>query len=143
MHRKKVVRPRTRLVLPACAMLVLAVACGKKHVNLNPASSVPAASASAVLTHDSNGNTIVDLKVKNLAKPQNLTPPKAVYVVWIQPRGGAPIKQGQLEVNNKLQGEFKSPTTYKTFDIFVTAEDSGDVAQPTGQEVLRQAVTGG
>lgn len=114
----------------------------EKHVNLNAASSVPAASATAELTHDSNGNTIVDLKVKNLAKPENLTPPKSIYVVWIQPRGGAPIKQGQLQVNDKLGGEFKSPTTYKTFDIFVTAEGSGDVTQPTGQEVLRQVVTG-
>lgn len=143
MQKEKVVRSCTQLVLPICALLVFATACGKKHVNLNPASSVPAASATAVLTSDSNGNTIIDLKVKNLAKPENLTPPKSVYVVWIQPRGGAPIKQGQLQVNNKLQGEFKSPTTYKTFDVFVTAEDSGAVDHPTGQEVLRQAVAGG
>ncbi|MFY9789948.1 MAG: anti-sigma factor [Candidatus Sulfotelmatobacter sp.] len=137
-----ILRRKTSLFLVTFAVLGFAFGCGKKHVNLNPASSVPAATASAVLTHDSNGNTIVDLKVKHLAKPENLTPPKSVYVVWIQPRGGAPIKQGQLEVNNNLEGEFKSPTTYKTFDIFVTAEDSGDVTQPTGQEVLRQAVTG-
>ena len=133
---------QTKLCLLVLAALVFAVGCGKKHVTMNPASSVPAASASAVLTHDSNGNTIVDLKVKHLAKPENLTPPKSIYVVWIQPRGGAPLKQGQLQVNDKLEGEFKSPTTYKTFDIFVTAEDSGDVSQPTGQEVLRQTVTG-
>ena len=138
----KILRKEKRFYFLVCAVLAVTVGCGKKHVNLNPASSVPAASATAVLTHDSNGNTIVDLKVKNLAKPENLTPPESVYVVWIQPRGGAPIKQGQLEVNNKLEGEFKSPTTYKTFDIFVTAENSGQVSQPTGQEVLRQVVTG-
>ncbi|MGA8618967.1 MAG: hypothetical protein WB660_10690 [Candidatus Sulfotelmatobacter sp.] len=45
-------------------------------------------------------------------------------------------------MNDNLEGEFKAPTTYKTFDTFVTAEDSGDVTQPTGQEVLRQTVTG-
>ena len=121
--------------------LLMASACGKKQVKLNPASSVPAASATAQLTHDDNGNTIVDLKVKHLAKPGNLTPSRSVYVVWVQPRGGAPIKQGQLQVNSNLEGEFKSPTTYKTFEIFVTAEDSSEVTQPSGQEVLRQAVT--
>ncbi|MGA7301341.1 MAG: hypothetical protein WA261_00625 [Candidatus Sulfotelmatobacter sp.] len=33
-------------------------------------------------------------------------------------------------------------TAAAVLDIFVTAEDSGDVTQPTGQEVLRQTVTG-
>lgn len=123
------------------AALLSCVACAKK-VKLNPANSVPAATATARLTKDSNGNTIIDLKVKHLARPENLTPPKSVYVVWIQPRGSSPIKQGQLEVNNNLEGEFKSPTTYKSFDIFVTAEDSSSVTAPTGTEVLRQTVTG-
>lgn len=122
--------------------LLISAACGKRHVTLNPSSSVPAASATAQLTQDKNGNTIVDLKVKHLAKPENLTPPRSVYVVWIQPSGSAPLKQGQLNVDSNLNGEFKSPTTYKSFDIFVTAEDSGSVTQPSGQEVLRQNVRG-
>jgi len=84
----------------------------------------------------------VDLKVKHLAKPENLTPPHSVYIVWMQPRGGAPIKQGQLEVNSNLEAEFETPTTYNSFEIFVTAEDSSMVTQPTGQEVLRQTVSG-
>jgi len=138
----KCVREEVKLCILIFSVLLFSFACGKKHVNLNPASSVPAASASATLSHDSNGNTIVDLKVKNLAKPENLTPPRSVYVVWIQPRGGNPIKEGELQVNNNLQGEFKAPTTYKSFDIFVTAENSANIEQPTGQEVLRQMVTG-
>lgn len=124
--------------------LLVISACAKKQVKLNPSTSVPAATATAELTQDDNGNTIVDLKVKHLAKPENLTPPRSVYVVWIQPRDGSdgsPIKQGQLLVNSNLEGEFKSPTTYKAFDIFVTAEDSSSVTQPKGEEVLRQTVT--
>ncbi len=123
------------------SVTLMGMAC-HKQVRLSPASSVPAATATAELTHDDNGNTIVDLKVKHLAKPENLTPPRSVYVVWIEPRGSAPIKQGQLQVNSNLEAEFKTPTTYKSFDIFVTAEDSSMVTQPTGQEVLRQTVTG-
>jgi hypothetical protein len=130
------------LLLLAALAIVPTSACGKKHVNLNPATSVPAATATAELTHDDNGNTLVDLKVKHLAKPENLSPPRSVYVVWIQPSGATPIKQGQLQVNSNLEGEFKTPTTYKSFEIFVTAEDSAMVNQPTGQEVLRQRVSG-
>lgn len=129
-----------QLFVIAMLATIVSTACHKK-VTLNPSPAVPAATATAQLTHDENGNTIVDLKVKHLAKPVNLTPPRSVYIVWIQPRGSAPIKQGQLQVNSNLETEFKTPTTYRAFDIFVTAEDSPRVTQPTGQEVLRQSVS--
>ncbi|HZQ23508.1 MAG TPA: hypothetical protein VFA89_12000 [Terriglobales bacterium] len=132
---------KNRALISICLLLTLTTACGKKKVNMTPAASVPAANGNAVLTKDSNGNTVVDLKVQHLAKPQNLTPPKNVYVVWIQPRGGAATNEGELRVNDNLQAEFKTPTTYKTFDIFVTAEDNASATQPTGPEVLRQTVT--
>jgi len=128
------------LAVLAAVSIFVSSAC-HKQVKLNPSPAVPAATATAELSHDDNGNTIVDLKVKHLAKPENLTPPRSVYVVWIQPRGSAPLKQGQLQVNSNLEAEFKTPTTYSSFDIFVTAEDSPMVTQPTGQEVLRQTVS--
>jgi hypothetical protein len=123
-------------------VLLSASGCLKKQVRLNPSPSVPAATASAAISHDKNGNKLVDLKVKHLAKPESLTPAHSVYLVQIQPRGGAPIRQGQLEVNSNLEGELKFPTTYKTFEIFVTAEDSAMADQPKGPEVLRQSVSG-
>jgi hypothetical protein len=131
-----------KYLIVTLALLGLSLGCGKKQVNLNPSASVPAATATAKLTKDSNGNTIVDLRVKNLAKPENLTPPKSVYIVWIAPRGGAPVKQGELQVNNKLDAHFSTPTTLRTFDIFVTAENDANVTQPSGPEVLRQTVMG-
>ena len=123
------------------ALFFLTVGC-EKQIHLTPATTVPAASAIADVSHDGNGNTIVDLKVKHLAKPENLTPSKAVYMVWIRPRGAAPIPQGQLKVNDNLEAEFRTPTTYKSFEIFVTAEDSASVSSPSGQEVLHQDITG-
>lgn len=120
-------------------LLLLLTACAK-HVHLTPATTVPAASAKADITHDSNGNTLIKLDVKHLARPENLTPPASVYVVWVQPRDGAPIKQGQLQVNKNLNAHFRSPTTYKTFRLFVTAEQSASVTTPSGQQVLSQDV---
>jgi hypothetical protein len=120
--------------------LILMLGACAKHVRLTPATTVPAATAKADITHDSNGNTIINLDVKHLAKPENLTPPASVYIVWVQPRDGAPIKQGQLQVNDDLSAHFKSPTTYKTFRLFVTAEQSANVTSPSGQQVLSQEV---
>jgi hypothetical protein len=45
-----------------------------------------------------------------------------------------------LQVNDNLQGEFKSPVPTSNFQIFVTAEDGPTVSQPSGPEVLRQTV---
>ncbi len=119
---------------------VLMLSVCAKHVHLTPATTVPAATATANITHDSNGNTVVTLDVKHLARPENLTPPASVYIVWVQPRDGAPIKQGQLQVNDDLSAHFRTPTTYKTFRLFVTAENSASVTSPSGQQVLSQEV---
>lgn len=132
-------RAEKTLVGVVVAAGLLATGCSHK-VKMTSASSVPAAVGVAKLTKDSNGNIIVDLKVRHLARPDSLTPPQSVYVVWIQPRGGQVAKQGQLRVDDNLQGEFKTPAPAKSFDIFVTAESGPTVTQPTGPEVLRQTI---
>lgn len=131
-----------------CATLVSAIvlsvaattACGGRKVHMTAASSQPAAQGVAILKHDKNGNLTVDLKVKHLAQPQNLTPPKSTYLVWIQPTNTEVHKLGELRVNDKLEGEFKAPVPSANFQIFVTAEDGPTVTQPSGTEVLRQTV---
>lgn len=121
-------------------LLAATIACGGKNVHMTPASTQPAAQGVAELEHDKNGNLTVDLKVKHLAKPEALTPPKSTYVVWIQPNNSSVNKLGDLRVNDKLEGEFKSPVPVANFQIFVTAEDGPTVSQPSGTEVLRQTV---
>jgi hypothetical protein len=118
--------------------LSFAVGCGEKKVHLDTASAVPAAQGRAELSHDSNGNLVVSLAVQHLARPQDLTPAKSAYVVWFQPRGQQPVNQGELRVNDKLEGKFKAPTPYNNFDVFVTAEDGPTASSPSGQEVMRQ-----
>jgi hypothetical protein len=133
----------TLIVLAATLCLMLELGCGgHKKVDLTPATSVPAAMGHAEITHDKNGNTLVDLKVHHLAKPENLTPPASAYVVWFQPAGQPPQNQGVLRVDSDLNGEFKTTTPLKNFDIFVTAEPGPTVTAPTGSEIMRQHVSG-
>jgi hypothetical protein len=127
------------VVLLVIAGLTLASASHK--YKLNPSSIDPAATGEIDIDKDKNGNTTIDLKVKHLAKPENLTPPQTTYVVWIQKPGGDPETQGQLKVNDNLEGEFKGVTPYKSFQIFVTGETNPNVSAPTGPEVLRQQIT--
>ena len=130
--------------LLVCALLSVAafgLGCGGKKVPMNASTSVPAAAGHADIGTDKNGNTTVDLKVHHLAKPEALTPPASAYVVWIQPSGESPKNQGQLQVNSKLDGEYKTNTPYKKFDLFVTAENNPQATTPAGPEVMRQQVS--
>ncbi len=127
-----------------CALVSLAVfglGCGGKKVPMTASTSVPAAAGHAEIGSDRNGNTTIDLKVHHLAKPESLTPPATGYVVWIQPSGQAPQNQGQLQVNGNLDGEYKTNTSYKKFDLFVTAENNLHASNPSGPEIMRQQVS--
>ena len=132
----------TLIVLAAAVCVMVEAGCGGKKVEMTPATSVPAAQGHADISHDHNGNTIVDLKVHHLAKPENLSPPGSVYVVWFQPNGQPAQNQGQLRVDGNLNGEFKTTTPLKNFDIVVTSEPGPTVTAPSGAEIMRQHVSG-
>jgi hypothetical protein len=70
----------------------------------------------------------------------SLTPPKQTYIVWIQTKDGQPENQGQLRVNDKLEGSLESNSPRQQFDIFITAEDNPAIPSPTGPSLLRATV---
>jgi len=132
-----------RRALPATCIAIMFVVTGlaeAKDIRLTADPSVPAAAGKAELDHDRNGNLQLKVEVKHLAKPTNLTPPKQAYVVWIQGRDKGPENQGQLKVNDKLEGSFEGTTAYQAFDIFITAEDNPAAANPSGPSVLRGSI---
>ncbi|HYP14566.1 MAG TPA: hypothetical protein VEQ63_11635 [Bryobacteraceae bacterium] len=102
--------------------------------------SVPAARGQVDVGNDKNGNTKVEIEVKHLAAPENLTPARTAYVVWFQERGAEPLNQGLLKPNKNLEATFKSVTALKSFDVFVTAESEPSAKLPSGSEVLRASV---
>ena len=126
-------------IVVVLAALTCGIGLGKKFP-LVADSSVPAAQGEVDLGKDKNGNTEVKLKAKHLAKPDSLTPPASAYVVWIQERSGTATNAGALEVNKKLEAEFKTVTPAKTFDIFVTPETDAAAKTPSGIQVLKASV---
>jgi len=111
-----------------------------KTFHLTPGSMVPAATGTVNVSKDThNGNLKLDIKVKNLALPGSLTPPANDYIVWLEPHSqeGTPVKQGAIGVDGKLNGELKTETTSKSFNILVTAEKSEAVTSPSDTVVLR------
>lgn len=113
-----------------------------REYRMTASGSVPAATGTVKVKMDkANGNTKLDIKVRNLANPSRLTPPANVYVVWVRPRGGDAIRQGGIGVDNSLNGELKVVTTLKDFDLFITAEQSETVTVPSNVEILHTHVS--
>ncbi|MCX5800129.1 MAG: hypothetical protein NTX17_01895 [Candidatus Eisenbacteria bacterium] len=122
----------TLAVLACCAAGVTQCA---KTITFPVSVLVPAAQAKAQISLDKNGNTQIDLKVNYLAPPQNLTPPKATYILWLQTPDNQIVGLGQLTVGSDRKGEVKGVTQLKEFRLFVTAEDDPAAASP-GQQVI-------
>lgn len=131
-------RRRTAWVL--LTVLVFAAASWAREDRLNNTGIAPAAEGKVITGTDSNGNTQVEVQVKHLAGAEKLTPPRQVYLVWVQARGKDPELLGALCVNDKLEGTLKSSTPYKDFDIFVSAEDSAQAVTPSSTVVLKGTV---
>ena len=103
---------------------------------------VPAAKGTVKIKKSKNDNYIIDVKVTNLAQPQRLNPPRKVYVVWMESRRHAVRNIGMIKsskglFSNTLKGEMKAGATYQPTDVFITAEDNGNVRYPGSQVVLR------
>jgi hypothetical protein len=114
--------------------------CATKTVTLPPSADLPAAQGEAKVSKDKNNNTLVRLNVKHFAPPQRLTPPKAVYVVWLETPDHDMHNIGQLKVDSDLEGKLETVTPYDAFQLVITAEDSATVTEPGPQVVLRTKV---
>jgi hypothetical protein len=128
---------RRKLALVAAMSLLLPASLAAKNYKLQNDPTVPGATGEVKTGKDRNGNTKIELKVKYLAQPSQLTPPKTTYMVWIQQSGMSPDSQGMLKVNDKLEGQFQTSTPAKSFDLLITAESDPMTKAPTGTVVLR------
>ena len=88
-----------------------------------------------------NGNIQLDIKVDHLAKPASLTPPEDVYIVWIRPSDKDAQKEGAIGLDKNLKGELRVVTTFKNFDVFITAEQSENVNELSTLQLLRAHVS--
>jgi hypothetical protein len=131
---------RTSTLLVFCLVFSVLAYAGTK-LKLTSTSVAPAARGQADVSIDKkNGNTKVKITVEHMAPPENLTPPRAGYLVWFQESGGNPESQGRLRIDKNLKGSFESTTPWKNFDISITAESDASVKTPAGPEVLRTTV---
>jgi hypothetical protein len=122
-------------------LLLVLQSCSTKYAFSN-STIVPAADGSVKVKKDNNDNYRVRLKVKNLAKPQNLTPARDVYVVWMDTDRDGVKNIGQLKTSSgifssKLKSSLQTVSALKPRSFFITAENVSSVQRPNGMIVLR------
>jgi hypothetical protein len=135
----RAMRNRKFTFLAALSFILVVTAFAREDRLVNTGTA-PAAQGKINTSKDRNGNTEVEVQVKHMATPQSLTPAKQGYMVWVQPRGKNAELLGALRVNSDLAGSLKSSTTYKDFDVLITAEDEAKPATPSSTVILKGTV---
>jgi hypothetical protein len=100
-------------------------------------SSVPAAEITAKKKQDKNQNYVIELTASNLAEASRLNPPMNNYSVWIVVDNGTTKNVGQLTNENAKKVVLKAVTPFNVREIFITAEEQGNLSYPAGTEIAR------
>ena len=100
-------------------------------------STVPAAEITATKKQDKSNNYVIELTALNLAEASRLSPPMNNYSVWIVQENGSTSNVGQLSNKNAQKAVLKTVTPFNVKEIFITAEQQGDLAYPAGIEISR------
>lgn len=130
-----------RNILLLTVLALLFTACSQKIAFQN-SPVVPSAEGSVTIKKGSNDNYNIDLYVKRLADPSRLTPPKAVYVVWMETAQSGVQNIGQLKtsthgLSNMLSSSLKTVTPHQPTGFIITAEEDAIGSYPGMTVVLK------
>lgn len=136
-----------RIILPIISIAFLLFtsitfsSCARK-LTFGVSPVVPAAKGFVKIKKNKNDNFIVDVKITNLAAPGRLSPPREVYVVWMESERAAAKNIGMIKsssgiFSSTLKAQMTTASTAKPTAVFITAEDNGNVQYPGSQVVLR------
>jgi len=124
------------LLLSAVTVLIMFAftSCAQK-IRFANSSVVPAAEGTVKIKKDNNKNYNIDIDVIHLADPKRLSPPKEVYIVWMETDNTSAKNIGQIEssssiLSSTLKGSIKTVSPIKPTKIFITAEDNAQVQYP-------------
>jgi hypothetical protein len=118
------------------AMVILMISCAT--ITEFPTSVVtPAATITVKKNKDKNDNFIITITATNLASADRLDPPKKVYVAWITTKDNGVKNIGILNNKNAKKSTLETLSSFNPIEIFITAEDEGNITFPEGIEISR------
>lgn len=110
-------------------------------MSFQTSSVVPSAEGSVKIKKDNNKNYNVDLSVIRLANSERLSPPKKMYIAWMNTSQEETKRVGQLRtssslLSSSLKSSLKTWVPYQPTGFFISAEDDANIPAPYGQVVL-------
>jgi hypothetical protein len=126
--------------LVSVAVIMMLSASCSSSVSFPVSAVAPAADISASVKQDKHDNYEVTVTARNLAEAGRIAPGKTTYVVWVVTTDGEVKNLGQLDVKNARTTSLSSLTAFEFSEIFITAEEAGDVLFPAGIEISRGKV---
>ena len=122
-------------------ILAMVSSCSRKF-SFQTSPVVPAAKGSVKIRKDKNSNYQIKLDVIRLAKPDRLSPPRDIYVVWMQTERDGLKNIGRLETSSRflsrtLRSSLRTVTPFNPVTFFITAENEANVQIPSGEVILR------
>lgn len=130
---------RFTFALAAIVLLLSATSCARRAAFVQSA-VIPAATGKVKVKKDGNENYRVKVNAENLPPANQLNPPRAIYVLWMESSSGTK-NLGQFRTNTGLfsktfKGSLETTTPYRPYRIFLTAEDIPDVQFPGSQMII-------
>ncbi len=119
------------------ALAIAALPSCKSSASFKQSSFLPNAQGFAKAEANKSGSYAVTVRVERLASPEFLTPPKKVYVVWIESKRRGVRNGGVLQIDSNKLGTLTTTAPFKPTRVYITAEDRGDVFMQEGPIVLR------
>ena len=116
---------------------LLLISCGSS-VKFPVSDLAPAAEITAQQKEDKNGNTKIEINANYLANPNRLSPPKSFYVVWGLTENGEVKNIGRLKQTGNKKVSLETTTPYEIEEVFITAEDEGNINYPSKTEITRK-----
>ena len=131
---------RSHFALVIIILALTFLSCSKK-LHFENSAVLPQAQGTVKIKKDKNNNYSIDIDIEYLAESNRLTPPKAMYVVWVETEANGIKNVGQINsrsglLGGKLKASTDTRVPFKPTRVFVTAEDIGNGTTPAGQTVL-------
>lgn len=132
---------KNNLLLILALLLLSSLASCSKKINFLTSSVVPAARGYVKINNDRNKNYAIQIQLLELAEVQRLQPPKQTYVIWMVTDQDISKNIGQLKsstgmLSKQLKASFKTVSSFKPSQFFITAEDDSNVQFPGTQVVI-------
>jgi hypothetical protein len=123
--------------------LILISSCTQK-ISFLTSSVVPAARGTVKVKMDDNKNHTIQIALVNLAEPERLSPPKKMYMVWMETDQGETKNIGRIMTDSgtfskTLKADFKTVTSFTPVKIFITAEEDANIQSPGWEVILTTA----